>query len=65
MGGVLEAILKRIFGLRATFGVDAWMLILKIDEKGAFRHVGILPGVISLSTSTYRLGEEGAQGGGD
>lgn len=39
----LDAILKRILGLRTTLGVSVPILIQKIDVKNAFRQVGVNP----------------------
>ena len=55
LGGVLDAILKRVLGLRAKFGVRARILIQKMDVKSAFRQVTVDPD--GASCFAYRLGK--------
>ena len=54
LGGVFNAGLKRILGLRAKFGVDARILVKNEDPKSAFRQVGFDPD--GASAFEYRLG---------
>lgn len=51
----MEAILKRVLGLGAKFGVNARILIQKVNVKSTFRQVGVDPD--GASRYPYRLGK--------
>ena len=51
LGEVLDAILKRVLGLRATFGEGAWILTQNMNIKSAFRKVGVTRTARAVSRS--------------
>lgn len=55
LGGALDAILKRVLGLRVMFGVGARIFIQTMDVKNAFRRVGVDPD--GVSRFAHRLGQ--------
>lgn len=55
LSGVLEAILKHMIGLSATFGVDARILTQEIYMKSAFRQGRMGPD--DASRFAYRFGQ--------
>ena len=54
LGGVLDAILKRVMWLRAELGVRERILIQTMDVTSAFRHVGVDPDCASFFAYSRR-----------